>query len=156
MDSRTTNTPFDTTESAARAALGGASDSDVDADRWSGESDQGAPLLEPCAWPDWQTLPESTRDAHDESNLSLDASPVALRIVVGTSSSGGSTANLGAAGQLLVLNQAADAPVEIRRGDRVVARGHLRSYDGRYCVQITEVLTRVDESRSPELVGAKE
>lgn len=156
MDSPTINTPFASTGAAVDGLPDDARWSAADETTRSEAASPSVPELGLCPWPDWQTSSDAFNHASANSNLPLDASPVTLRIVVGTSRNGSSSATLREAGQLLVLDQAATAPVEIHHGERVVARGHLRSYDGRYCVQITEVLARVDESRLSELVDAKE
>ncbi|HLA84371.1 MAG TPA: FliM/FliN family flagellar motor switch protein [Thermoguttaceae bacterium] len=43
-------------------------------------------------------------------------------------------------GAIVPLDRAADAPVDVLAGGRLIARGELLVLDGKYCVRVTELV----------------
>jgi flagellar motor switch protein FliN/FliY len=46
------------------------------------------------------------------------------------------------AGQLVPLDEPADAPVEVYVDGQLVARGELLALDGKFCVRVTEIISQ--------------
>lgn len=102
-------------------------------------SDATSPLqgLALCDWPE---LPAAV-ETRPEGLVELPDDRLNVRIVVGRFSLDLGPTQALPAGQVVVLDHPAQAPVEIWAAGQLVARGQLRTLDGHYCVQIDELLS---------------
>lgn len=96
---------------------------------------------------DWPELPSGATSVDDEAADSSDAL-CEVNVVLGRALLGGAPQRL-PPGQIVVLDSAAQAPVEIWSGGQLVARGQLRTLDGHYCVQVNELLRPPVRKRRP-------
>lgn len=112
----------------------------------------GAPSFETCppdaavplgglALCDWPELPSEAFVAGD-STADIAGQELDVKIVLGRVASGLKATASFPAGRVVVLDTDADALVEIWVAQQLIARGQLRSLDGHYCVQVTELLVR--------------
>jgi len=111
------------------------------------ESVDALPLagLAHCEWPD---LDADMTDSVVAGTKILDQD-IAVRIVLGRVFGDIETEMPLPVGRVVVLDTEAHAPVEIWRETQIIARGQLRTLDGRYCVQITELLEQPTRKRQP-------
>jgi flagellar motor switch protein FliN/FliY len=89
----------------------------------------------------------ATQTTHSESNepreaghLSAEKRDVAVRVEVGRVSLSLRQLTQIQDGHVIPLDQAADAPVALFVGDRLVARGQIVLVRDQYCVQLTEII----------------
>jgi flagellar motor switch/type III secretory pathway protein FliN len=108
-----------------------------------------APLpLTGLALCDWPELHPGAASSDDEATVSPDAL-CEVKVVLGRAALGGGAPQRLPIGQIVVLDSAAQAPVEIWSGGQLVARGQLRTLDGHYCVQVNELLHPLARKRRP-------
>lgn len=98
-----------------------------------------------CDWPELQPGALSG----DPEVVEAAETPCDVKIVLGRAALGTGAARLLPDGQIVVLDSAAQAPVEIWSGGQLVARGQLRTLDGHYCVQVNELLHPPARKRRP-------
>jgi flagellar motor switch/type III secretory pathway protein FliN len=97
---------------------------------------------------DWPELPSETFAAGD-STADTAGQELDVKIVLGRVASGLKATASFPAGRVVVLDADADALVEIWSAQQLIARGQLRSLDGHYCVQVTELLDRPSRKSHP-------
>ncbi|MBI5758964.1 MAG: FliM/FliN family flagellar motor switch protein [Planctomycetales bacterium] len=90
-------------------------------------------------------LPEfsDTRDANEAVEINrADSSAIAVQIEIGRTELRGEQVTQLVAGAVVPLNRLAGDPVDIRAGGRLVARGEILIWNGKFCIRVVEVLTK--------------
>ena len=88
---------------------------------------------------------DSLKAPHTLRRSSTPSEAMQLEIKLGRTTIERSTVDGLADGSVVLLDEAADAPLEVRVGGKLVARGELIVINDRFCVRVTE---RLDDSSS--------